>query len=40
MTTIWGLVQGFTAYAWDLEFADKRVNLERKAGALLEKAIA
>jgi hypothetical protein len=36
--TLWGMVQGLTAYARDLEFADKRVNIERRAGALLEKA--
>ncbi len=34
-TTLWGLVQGFTAVARDIPFADKRVSLERRAGALL-----
>jgi hypothetical protein len=34
-TTLWGMVQGFTAVARGLQFADKRVSLERRAGALL-----
>ena len=34
-TTLWGMVQGFTAVARELPFADKRVSLERRAGALL-----
>jgi hypothetical protein len=34
-TTLWGMIQGFTAVARALPFADKRVNLERRAGALL-----
>jgi hypothetical protein len=34
-STLWGMVQGFTAVARQLPFADKRVNLERRAGALL-----
>lgn len=34
-TTLWGMVQGFTAVARDLPYVDKRVNLERRAGALL-----
>ncbi len=34
-TTLWGMVQGFTAVARGLPFADKRVSLERRAGALL-----
>jgi len=38
--TLWGMVQGLSAYARDLEFADKRVNLERRTGALLQKAVA
>jgi len=29
------MVQGLTAYARDMEFIDNRVNLERRAGALL-----
>lgn len=35
VTTLWGMVQGLTAYARDMKFIDKRVNLERRAGALL-----
>ena len=35
VTTRWGLTQGLTAFARTLPFADKRVNLERRAGALL-----
>lgn len=34
-TTLWGLVQGLTSVARTIPFADKRVNLERRAGALL-----
>ncbi|HEX2896883.1 MAG TPA: DUF932 domain-containing protein, partial [candidate division Zixibacteria bacterium] len=34
-TTVWGIVQGLTSYARGLKFADKRVDLERRAGALL-----
>ncbi len=33
--TIWGIVQGLTAYARDLPHIDRRVSLERRAGALL-----
>ena len=33
--TTWGLVQGLTAYARNMPHIDKRVNLERKAGTLL-----
>jgi len=33
--TAWGMVQGLTAYARNLPHIDKRVNLERRAGALL-----
>lgn len=33
--TVWGMIQGFTAYARTLSHTDKRVNLERRAGALL-----
>ncbi|SYZ71968.1 conserved hypothetical protein [Candidatus Zixiibacteriota bacterium] len=35
VTMTWGIVQGLTAYARELPFIDKRVNLERRAGALL-----
>ena len=34
-STLWGMVQGLTAYARQLPFIDKRVNLEKRAGALL-----
>lgn len=34
-TTLWGMVQGLTAVARSLPFADKRVSLERRAGQLL-----
>ena len=34
-TTVWGLVQGMTAVAREIPYADKRVSLERRAGALL-----
>ena len=34
-STLWGMVQGFTAVARGLPYADKRVSLERRAGALL-----
>lgn len=37
--TLWGMVQGLTAYSRNLEFADKRVNLDRRAGALLQKVV-
>jgi hypothetical protein len=33
--TTWGMIQGLTAYARNMPFIDKRVNLERRAGALL-----
>lgn len=33
--TLWGMIQGLTAYARDMPFCDKRVNLERRAGGLL-----
>ena len=36
VSNLWGMVQGFTAYARDLDFVDKRVNLEKRAGALLK----
>ncbi len=35
VSNLWGIVQGLTAYARDLDFVDNRVNLERRAGALL-----
>jgi hypothetical protein len=35
VTSLWGIVQGLTASARDLQFADKKVDLERRAGALL-----
>lgn len=33
--TAWGIVQGLTNHAQDIPFIDKKVNLERRAGALL-----
>lgn len=33
--TTWGIIQGLTAYARNMPHIDKRVNLERRAGALL-----
>ena len=36
-TTAWGMVQGLTSNARGLKFADKRVDLERRAGALLNQ---
>lgn len=33
--TTWGFIQGMTAYARNMPYIDKRVNLERRAGALL-----
>lgn len=35
VTSLWGFVQGLTATARHLEYADRRVDLERRAGALL-----
>ncbi len=35
VTTLWGMVQGLTAYARTLPYANWRVNLERRAGSLL-----
>ncbi len=35
-TTVWGLVQGLTAFARKMKHTDSRVNLERRAGALLK----
>lgn len=34
-TTLWGIVQGLTSYSHSYEFADRRVDLDRRAGALL-----
>jgi len=34
--TVWGMVQGLTSIAQDIPYIDKRVNLERRAGKLLE----
>lgn len=36
VTSLWGIVQGLTASAKDLLFADRKVDLERRAGALLK----
>ena len=33
---LWNLIQGFTAQARDLQFADARVDLEKRAGKLME----
>lgn len=33
--TLWGLVQGFTAYARGFDYVDARLDLEKRAGALL-----
>ena len=35
VTTRWGLTQGFTAFARNQQFADRRVSLERRAATLL-----
>lgn len=35
VTTVWGMVQGLTAYARSLPYTNRRVNLERRAGSLL-----
>ncbi len=35
VTNAWGMVQGLTAYARNLTYTDSRVDLERRAGALL-----
>ncbi len=34
-TTVWGMVQGLTAYARTFKFTDSKVDLERRAGLLL-----
>lgn len=36
VTTLWGMVQGATAFARQIPFMNTRVNLERRAGSLLE----
>ena len=36
VTTLWGMIQGMTAYSRNIPHADKRVSLERRAGALLK----
>jgi len=36
-TTLWGIVQGLTAYVRNLAHLDCRVDLERRAGALLNQ---
>ncbi len=33
--TLWDLVQGYTAYARDFDFVDARIDLEKRAGQLL-----
>jgi hypothetical protein len=38
--TVWGLVQGVTDVAHDVEFTDARTDLETKAGKLLEEVAA
>lgn len=35
VSTVWGMVQGLTAYARSLPYTNWRVNLERRAGTLL-----
>jgi len=35
VTTIWGMVQGLTAHARSMPYTNWRVNLERRAGSLL-----
>jgi hypothetical protein len=35
VTTVWGIVQGLTAHARSLPYTNWRVNLERRAGSLL-----
>ena len=37
---VWDAAQGITAIARDIPHQDARVNLERKAGALLDKIAA
>ncbi len=38
VTTLWGIVQGLTAFARSRRYADRRVDLERRAGKLLTAA--
>lgn len=38
VSNLWGMVQGFTAHARNLDFANHRVDLERRAGQLLVPA--
>lgn len=35
--TLWGIVQGLTSYSQDYDFADRRVDLDRRAGQLLNE---
>jgi hypothetical protein len=35
VTSLWGMIQGLTASAREITYADKKVDLERRAGALL-----
>jgi len=39
VSTLWGMIQGLTAYARNIPYTDKRVNLERRAGSLLRLGI-
>jgi hypothetical protein len=39
VTTLWGMVQGFTAHARTMPYTNWRVNLERRAGALLDQSM-
>ncbi|MEZ5359825.1 MAG: hypothetical protein R3F48_13480 [Candidatus Zixiibacteriota bacterium] len=36
VTTRWGMIQGLTSYAQSIPYIDKKVNLERRSGMLLE----
>jgi len=36
VSNLWGMIQGLTAYARDMPYGNKRVNLEKRAGALLD----
>lgn len=38
--TLWDLVQGFTAYARDFDYLDARIDLEKRAGNLLNLVAA
>jgi hypothetical protein len=38
--TLWDLVQGLTAYARGFDYVDARVDLERRAGKLLNMVAA